>query len=35
MPLDASGLLEDLERLLRLSSEDIERFQRKEADDGS
>lgn len=33
VPLDANGLLEDLERLLRLSNEDIERFQRNEASD--
>ncbi|MBA1148696.1 hypothetical protein H0Z60_16735 [Ectothiorhodospiraceae bacterium WFHF3C12] len=35
MPLQAKGLLEDLERLLRLSNEDIERFQRSEAIDDS
>lgn len=31
VPLAAEGLLEDLERLLRLSKEQIERFQRMEA----
>lgn len=33
-PLDGSGLLKDLRRLLRLSNEDIERFQRMERDGG-
>jgi hypothetical protein len=31
-PLDAQGLLKDLRRLLRLSNEDIERFQRLDRD---
>lgn len=35
MPLDAMGMLDDLERLLRASNEDIERYQRTHPDDAS